>query len=307
MPSLSEYLTFTTIVEAKSFTGAANRLHRSVSSVSKQLSKLEDSLGVCLIDRSTQSLAVTRIGEGFYIRCKEILAAVDLAEQHVKDEWTSPSGKITLSFPEVLLRTPLMELLKSFNEQYPAITFDLKVSNTIDDIIESRIDFAFRMGKLNDSRLTAIALNKAKPMFCASPDYLSRHGRPKSLDALFSGHRLILPSYINLSEQLRVLFSSTDKLPISLDNAHTSNNESVLYDAVTRGMGVAIMLDMTISEDINKGRLVELFPEKPLPESKMFLVYHNSHQLPEKRRVFKAFIKDNFNLFFGALNETKTV
>jgi len=302
MPSLSEYLTFTSIVEARSFTGAANRLHRSVSSVSKQLSKLEDSLGVCLIDRSTQSLAVTNLGETFYIRCKEILEAVELAEQYVKDEWTSPSGKITLSFPEVLLRTPLMALLKSFNEQYPAITFDLKVSNAIDDIIENRIDFAFRIGKLNDSRLTAIALNKSKPMFCASPGYLSRHGKPESLDGLFSDHRLILPSYINLSEQLRVLFSSTDKLPISLDNAHTSNNESVLYDAVTRGMGVAIMLDISISEDIKTGRLVELFPEKQLPESQMFLVYNNGHQMPEKKRAFKQFIRENFNLFFGAFN-----
>jgi len=307
MPSFSEYLTFTTIVEAQSFTGAANRLHRSVSSVSKQLSKLEGSLGVSLIDRSTQSLAVTSIGEGFYIRCKEIIASVDLAEQYVKDELISPSGKITLSFPEVLLRTPLMDLLKSFNEQYPAVTFDLKVSNAIDDIIDGRIDFAFRMGKLNDSRLTAIALNKAAPVFCASPAYISHYGKPKTLDALFSEHRLILPSYMNLSEQLRLFFSSTDKLPISIVNAHTSNNESVLYGAVTRGMGIAIMLDISIIEDLKAGRLVELFPERQLPESQMFLVYHNGQQLPEKKRVFKAFIKENFNLFYGALNGASVV
>jgi len=302
MSNLSEYIAFIAIVEAQSFTGAANRLHRSVSSVSKQLSKLEDGLGVCLIDRSTQSFAVTSLGEGFYLKCKEIIAAVDLAEQYVKDEWVSPSGKITLSFPEVLLRTPLMDLLKSFNEQYPAIMFDFKVSNAIEDIIENRIDFAFRMGKLNDSRLTAIPLNQAMPMFCATPDYLSCHGCPESIDALFSDHRLILPSYINLSEQLRAFFSSTDKLPIAIENAHTSNNESVLYDAVTRGMGVAIMLDMSISEDIKTGKLIELFPEKQLPESQMFLVYHNGHRLPEKKSAFKAFIKENFNLFFGGLN-----
>jgi len=307
MASLSEYLTFTAIVEARSFTGAANRLHRSVSSVSKQLSKLEEGLGVCLIDRSTQSFAVTSLGEGFYLKCKEIIVAVDQAEQSVKDEWITPSGKITLSFPEVLLRTPLMDLLKKFNDQYPAITFDFKVSNAIDDIIENRIDFAFRMGKLNDSRLTAILLNQARPMFCASPDYLSRNGKPESLDALFSEHRLILPSYMNLSEQLRVFFSSSDKLPISIDNAHTSNNESVLYESVMRGMGVGIMLDITISDDIKTGRLVELFPQKKLPESQVFLVYHSSHQLPEKKRAFKAFIKDNSNLLFDMLNRVNNV
>lgn len=299
MSSLSEYLTFVAIVEAKSFTGAANRLHRSVSSVSKQLSKLEGSLGVCLIDRSTQSFAVTHLGEGFYLKCKDIIAAVDLAEQYVKDEWSAPSGKITLSFPEVLLRTPFMDLLKSFNDQYPAISFELRVSNAVEDIIDSRIDFAFRIGKLNDSRLTAMPLSKASPVFCASPEYLSRCGVPSSFDALFSDHRLILPSYLNLSEQLRVFFSSSDKLPISIEQAHTSNNESVLYEAATRGMGVAIMLDTSISEDIKAGRLVTLFPEKRLPESHMFLVYLNACQLPERKRVFKAFIKEHFNIAFG--------
>lgn len=300
MVSFSEYLTFIAIVETQSFTGAANRLHRSVSSVSKQLSKLEERLGVCLIDRSTKSLAVTSLGEGFYLKCKHIIDSVGLAEQYVKDEWTAPSGKITLSFPEVLLRTPFMGLLKSFNEQYPAITFDLKVSNAVDDMIESRIDFAFRMGKLNDSRLTAIPLNLAKPIFCASPDYLLRYGTPRSFDTLFADHRLILPSYLNLSEQLRSFFSSADKLPISLDKAHTSNNETILYDAVIRGMGVAVMLDMSVFDDIKIGRLVELFPDKALPASQMSLVYQNGHQLSEKKRVFKAFIKENFNVFFDS-------
>ena len=184
-----------------------------------------------------------------------------------------------------------MDLLKSFNEQYPAITFDMKASNAVDDIIENRIDFAFRMGKLNDSRLTAVPLTQTNPMFCASPEYLSRHGKPDSIDALFSDHRLILPSYINLSEQLRMFFSSADKLPIAIDNSHTSNNESVLYGAVTRGMGVGIMLDLTIREDLKTGRLVELFPEKQLPESQMFLVYYNGQQLPEKNECLSCLLK----------------
>ena len=300
MSRFNDYLTFTAIVENQSITGAANQLHRSVSAVSKQLSKLEDSLGVRLIERSTQSLSITKLGEVFYHKCKDILAVVAEAEQSLKDEQAAPSGKITLSFPEVLLRSPFMDLLSAFSNLYPEITLDLRVSNQVEDIIENRIDFAFRMGLLSDSRLTAISLNQARPVFCASPEYLSKKGSPNSFEALFSEHRFILPTYLNLSEQVRRLLTHTDKLPISLEHAHTSNSETVLYDAVVRGLGIAIMLDVSIADDIKAGRLIELFPENPLPTQKMFMLYHNKDYMPEKMRVFKAFIKANFTPYFDA-------
>ena len=295
MSRFNDYLTFITIVETKSITEAANKLHRSVSAVSKQLSKFEEQLAVRLIERSTQSLSVTEVGERFYIKCKEILASVELAEQAIKDELVAPSGKITLSFPEVLLRSPLMDLLNAFCKRYPSITLDLSVSNHVEDIIENRTDFAFRMGKLNDSRLTAVALNNALPIFCASPEYIENNGQPVSYDDLFSEHRLILPNYLNLSEQLRRFFSHSEKLPISLNNAHTSNSETVLYQAVLGGLGVGIMLDFSIAEKIKAGSLINIFPHSDLPALELFLIYHNSKHIPEKLRVFKAFVKENYN------------
>ena len=295
MSKFNDYLTFITIVETGSITEAANKLHRSVSAISKQLSKFEEQLAVRLIERTTQSLSVTEIGEQFYIKCKEILASVELAEQTIKDELVAPSGKITLSFPEVLLRSPLMDLLNAFCKKYPSITLDLSVSNQVEDIIENQTNFAFRMGKLNDSRLTAIALTKALPIFCASPDYILNKGLPKSYDDLFTEHRLILPNYLNLSEQVRRFFSHSEKLPISLNDVHTSNSEAVLYLAVLGSLGVGVMLDFSISDDIKAGRLINIFPHDGLPELELFLIYHNSKHMPEKLRVFKAFVKENYH------------
>jgi len=299
MSRLSDYLTFITIVDTQSITEAANQLHRSVSAVSKQLSKLESDLSVHLINRSTQSLSVTEIGEMFYLKCKDILAAVELAEQSVKDERSTPSGKITLSFPEVLLRSPFMDLLKAFTQQYPSITFDLRVSNHYDDIIDDQIDFAFRMGKLSDSRLTAISLTSTTPIFCASPDYILNNGSPSSFEELVENHRLILPTYLNLSEQVRRFFSHSDKLPFSLENAHTSNSEAVLYESVISGLGISIMLNISISEDLKEGKLVKLFPDNTFPELSLSLLYKNSHYLPEKLRVFKQFMSENINPYFN--------
>jgi len=245
---------------------------------------------------------VTEIGETFYLKCKDILAAVELAEQSVKDELSIPSGKITLSFPEVLLRSPFMALLKAFTQQYPAITFDLRVSNHYDDIIEDQIDFAFRMGKLTDSRLTAISLANTTPIFCASPDYIMNNGSPSSFEELVTKHRLILPTYLNLSEQVRRFFSHSDKLPFSIENAHTSNSEAVLYESVIRGFGISIMLDISISDDLKEGKLIKIFSDNTFPELNLCLLYKNSHYLPEKLRVFKKFMNANINQYFdGAL------
>ena len=299
MSRLSDYLTFITIVDTQSITEAANQLHRSVSAVSKQLSKLESDLSVHLINRSTQSLSVTEIGEGFYLKCKDILAAVELAELSVRDELSIPTGKITLSFPEVLLRSPFMALLKTFTQQYPAITFDLRVSNHYDDIIEDQIDFAFRMGKLTDSRLTAISLANTTPIFCASPDYIMNNGSPSSFEELVTKHRLILPTYLNLSEQVRRFFSHSDKLPFSIENAHTSNSEAVLYESVIRGFGISIMLDISISDDLKEGKLIKIFSDNTFPELNLCLLYKNSHYLPEKLRVFKQFMNENCNPYFN--------
>jgi len=302
MSRFSDYLTFVTIVDTQSITEAAKQLHRSVSAISKQLSKLEENLSAHLINRSTQSLSVTEIGEKFYLKCKDVLAAVDSAEQSVKDELSIPSGKITLSFPEILLRSPFMEILEAFTQQYPSVTLDLRVSNRYDDIIEDQIDFAFRMGKLSDSRLTAITLANTYPIFCASPDYIHNNGSPSSFEELVSNHRLILPTYLNLSEQVRRFFSHSDKLPFSLENAHLSNSEAVLYESVIRGLGVSIMLDISITEDLKKGKLIKLFPQNTFPELSLCLLYNNSDYMPEKLRVFKYFINEKIGQYFNKLS-----
>ena len=304
MSRFSDYLTFVALVETGSMTEAARKLHRSVSAISKQLAKLEERLSVQLIIRSTQSLSVTGPGEKFYLSCKEILAAVDRAEQSLTDELSVPSGRVTLSIPEVLLRTGFMDLLGAFIRAYPLITLDLKISNTYVDIIDEKVDFAFRMGELSDSRLTAITLMSSEPIFCAAPDYIRHRGKPTTYAELVTEHRLILPSYLNLSDQVRRFFSHTDKLPFSIENAHCSNSEAALYESVLRGLGISVMLDFSVSEDIKKGRLIKLLPETSFPPLKLSLLYKNSDFLPEKVRVFKGFVSTCFAQYVNELKRS---
>ncbi|TNC82273.1 MAG: hypothetical protein C9356_04445 [Oleiphilus sp.] len=297
MSRLREYETFVTIVETLSLSSAAKQLHRSVSSVSKQLSSLEESLSAQLIHRSTQSLSVTDSGERFYRKCKEILSAVEIAEQGIKEERSVPIGKLSLSFPEVLLRTAFMQLVTEFSAKHPGIAFDLKMSNECCDLIDEKIDFAFRMGDLSDSRLTAIALTTFHPIFCAAPTYVEEHGIASTFEALLQDHRVIVPNYLNLSDEVRRFFDHSNKLPITLEVANTTNSESTMYQAAITGLCVGVFPDITVLEDIEQGRLVRVLPKTHLPEQTLWLLFKNSLYLPAKQTLFKEYMSEKKHFF----------
>ncbi|NRA62672.1 MAG: LysR family transcriptional regulator [Psychrobium sp.] len=293
MASFSEYRTFCAIVELKSITAAAKSLHKSASAVSKQLSKLEAGLSVQLIDRSTKALTITPLGEKFYQQCKSILQSVTDSEQALKDEVTTASGKLVLSFPEVLLRTSLMALITKFSQLHKGIQFELRASNTPDNVIDEGIDFAFRIGTLDDSRLTANKLFSARLICIASPKYIERYGKPTSLSQAFDQHKMLLPTYVNLTKTVKELLGISESF--SLHQAHLMNSETVIFDAVMQGMGVTALLDFSIQSQLESGELINLLPEQDLPQQNVYFLYHNRDYMPETVRLFKEFIKQEYS------------
>lgn len=294
MSKFVQYQTFLKIVETKSLSKAANELNRSVSTVSKQLQALEQELDTKLIDRSTQSFAVTALGESFYIKCREIVEHIDLAERSLREDRDLIRGKLILSLPEVLLKTSLMKKLATFTTRYSDIRFDLRVSNYLDDLVAEKIDFSFRIGELEDSRLTAIKLGSATFVCVASKTYIAKNGTPLSLDDVLYNHHLIVPSYVNLAEKFHYLFNvRTSK---ALGTAHIMNNEMAIHSAVLNGLGLGILLDISIIDSLAKGQLVNVFPELNLPVQDIYLVFHKREFMPEKMKIFKQFIQDNFAL-----------
>ena len=248
MSKFDEYQAFVAIVDAGSLSKAAQTLHLSPSAISKKLSLLEDSLGIQLIERSTRAMAVTDLGKVFYRECKAILSSISEMESRLVDTKEEPRGKLTLSCPRVLLQPFFLRMINEFTEQYPAIKVDLSVSNEIEDLVEGRIDFAFRVGQLKDSRLKAIHLKDTRPVFCASPGYLEKYGKPKHLLAL-EKHKMIVPTYLNLSERMRQLFpglSLSSQGQLDLESVHTTDDVYALLQMVLGNGGISMMLDLMV-------------------------------------------------------------
>ncbi|MEX1237900.1 MAG: LysR family transcriptional regulator, partial [Pseudomonadales bacterium] len=258
MSKLHEYRTFVTIVERKSLTQAAEKLHRSTSTISKQLAKLEEDLGVTLIDRTTQSIMVTNVGEEFYYQCKEILKSVDEAERSVRDRLKAPAGKLSISIPEVLLRTELLSYLSDFTRKYKDVKLNLSISNQVEDLIEHQYDFAFRIESLTDVRLVAIPIATANLVAVASPDFIDREGVPENLAALVRNNQLILPSYVNIPRISRLLGPVVGDEPAQIESCHSATSEGAILEMVRVGMGVALLLDVSAKSLLCDGSLVQL-------------------------------------------------
>jgi len=293
MSKFERYRAFAAIVENKSLASAARQLATSPSSVSKQLSKLEDEVGARLIERSTHSLAITSAGEAFYPQVKDILDSVEEAEQLIRQSTESPEGRIVISMPHVLLKTPLFALFREFGGLHPGIKLDLKVSASIEDLIARRIDFAFRIGELEDSQLTAIPIARLNTVFCASPDYVKRHPNLKFNTLLKEGH-LILPDFINSSSKAQLL--SINELKSGKTEqllCHSANDAMTLDELAMAGMGVIPTFDVAAAQYIQEGRMLRLFPNKKLRSIDLSLVYHRRNYFPAHLELFKNFIKDN--------------
>ncbi|NRB41083.1 MAG: LysR family transcriptional regulator [Pseudomonadales bacterium] len=300
MSKFIQYRAFVAIVDNGSVSGAGKQLHASPSAISKQLSKLEADVGTQLIDRSTHALSVTRLGQEFYHRCKDILQHVDEAELILRNERETPSGKLSISFAPLLINTPFLALLEEFNTLYPDIKFDLSMTGQNVDLVEDNIDFAFRVGELNDSRLTAILMQKLKLCFCASPAYIKKHGKP-SMANLIAKQQLIIPTFTKASIINHLLQMGDDARPKDLRHFHTTDGEYALDEMACAGLGVSLTLDISVKEYFKQGRLIQLFPRQKLPTQDLNLIYHRREYMPENMRLFKDFIKERFPIALKAM------
>lgn len=290
MSKFTRYRVFAAVVENGSLAAAAEALIMSPSSVSKHLSNLESELDVGLIDRTTHQLVVTESGISFYTRVKKILTDVEEAEEWVQDKKSTLEGSLTISLPSIMLKTPLLSLLAEFSEEHPAIRFDIRVSNRFDDLVGRKTDFAFRIGRLKDSQYIATPIAQLNVVFCASPDFIKKHGNMQ-LKKILQERHLIIPSFLNASSFYQL--SNIDPSFNRENKQHYHSTEDALaVDAMAKaGLGVCPTFDVAVENDIKNGQLVCLPVSKKIPPIEFNLVFHKRAHMPSRMKEFKSFIK----------------
>lgn len=289
MQSISDTTVFVRVVEEGSFTAAAEALGLSKGAVSKYVGRLEQRLGARLLNRTTRRLTLTEIGEGYYERSSRALAAIRDAEQEVADQAARPRGHLRVTAPSFYGAEILARHLGAFRERYPEISIELALGNRLADLVRERLDVAIRMSAPRDSSLIMRKVADVPMAVCASPEYIERHGRPAVPEDLREHACLI---YTLTSRMHEWIFHDEDRRPIAVPvrgNFH-SNDDHAIRQAGLQGAGILRMPKLFVADAIDRGRLLQLWPDDACPRIPLTIVYPSRRELPAKARVFIEFV-----------------
>jgi len=293
MHRFEELQAFVAVVEAGSFTAAADRLDAAKSAVSRRVSALEDRLGVQLLRRTTRRLNLTDTGLSFYEHSSRILADLDEAEAAVLQEHGELRGSLRVAMPVSFGVRHMGPVIARFAQQHPRVKFDLDLNDRRIDLLEEGVDVAVRIGRLRDSSLIARRLFDARTVVCASQRYLDEHGVPET-PADLGFHDCLV--YGNLAEPAKWPYRGPDGVAASVDVriALSASSGDFLGAAAAQGLGVLIQPTFIAGQSICNGDLVPILRDYEWPVSPAYAVYPPTRHLSYRVRAFIDFLAEEF-------------
>lgn len=264
MIDVEALITFSAVMDAGSFTKAAERLGQTPSGVSRTIARLEDHLGLTLLHRTTRRLQLTDEGAWLLERARALLADLANTEAEAAARRSQPAGLVRVNAATPALDHLLAPLVPAFLDAYPLVQLELTSGETVVDLIEERADLAIRIGQLPDSTLNARRLGSSRIRVLAAPAYLERHGAPASVAEL-ARHRLLgfsAPASLN-TWPLR----HEGAEGYTIEAAVTASSGETVRHLALAGAGIVSLSDFLSRADVAAGRLVPVLPEAALPWS----------------------------------------
>ncbi|WP_437306567.1 LysR family transcriptional regulator [Sorangium sp. So ce388] len=291
--NLSDILVFMAVVEEGSFIAGGQAMGLTRSAAGKAVNRLEDRLGVRLLNRTTRALSLTDEGRVFHERGQQILAAVDDAEASVAGRSGTPRGLLRLTVPDAFGRLVVLPLLRRYLEAWPDLQVEVSFTDRLADIVEEGFDLAVRIGEAPpDTRLVSRVVARYKAMLCASPSYIAERGEPLSLDAL-AGHDCLIFSSRNRRQSWRFVGDDGAWVKAQGRSRLRLDSGEALRDAAVAGLGIAFLPDFLVAEDLAAGRLRQVLPDLEAEEVKIVTIYPTRRLLePRVRRFIDLMVEE---------------
>jgi len=292
MGQLEDITVFIRVVDAGGISRAAEQLGIAKSAVSRRLVDLETRLGVRLLNRTTRTSSLTEAGRDFYERSIKIVDDIAELNALTKDSNTGLEGTINLAAPLSFGLSHLAPAINDFLSLHPELTININFSDSQINLIEEGLDLAVRIADLKDSSLIARKLSPIRTQLCASPDYLKKHGTPKSVNDL-KHHQLL---HYNLSS------ASTWKLTDKLGEQHfinvkakiMANNGDFLKDMAIAGHGIIMMPTFISGKAVANGELIPILSDYITPQLNAYAVYPQTRYLSQRTRLLIDFLVERF-------------
>ncbi len=282
---------FSRVAQTGNFSEAAEQLGLTRSAISKCIMRLEERLGVVLINRSTRSSSLTDAGRRFYKYAREVDDALEKAIAAVSGEDQHVVGNLSVCMPTSIGAAMTPAIVDEFLRAWPRLTLSLYFDDRDLDLIGGGIDIAIRISRrLNDSNLLSKRLGTTRGILVASPGYLARYGNPGTLEELKS-HRCIDRGRPGRSRVVWRFPTASGTTEVPVDYAINSNTDLPLILAACMNQGIFFTQEIAISNELTQGRLTEILPEYTRSQSwGVYAVYPN-HGPPAKVRAFIDFVE----------------
>lgn len=291
MNRLFEAEAFVLVVEEGSFTSAAKRLGITKSYTSKLITRLEDRLGVRLLQRSTRRLSLTEPGRAYYDRCAEVVQAMEEAESEATRLQTAPRGWLRVTMPAAFGVSYLAAPLSDFKTRHPALAVEAVFTDRYVDLLAEGFDLAIRVGEQVDPGLVARRLVNVDMVLCAGEAYLARRGAPQRPEDL-ADHECLLYAY-HADPRTWKLKGPRGEVAVGVSGTLIANHAGMLVEAASRGLGVLNVPVFHSAQHLRDGRLRRVLPEWRWPVT-VNAVFPSSRHLSAKVRVFVDFLMDHF-------------
>lgn len=288
---------FARVVEAGTFTRAADSLQLPKASVTKHIQALEERLRVKLLNRTTRRVTVTADGAAYYDRAVRLLADFDDLEASVSQARTTPRGRLRVDVGTSVARLLVIPHLAEFQSRYPEIQIDLGVSDRTVDLISDNVDCVIRGGELADQSLVARRIGNLEFITVAAPEYLARHSTPQHPGELESpGHRNLIYFSPVSARRYPLEFHQDGKLIEIASPAPLCVNESNAYvSALLAGQGIGQASSFQVQEHLQSGRLQRVLQDWTHPLLPVYVVYPPNSHLSAKVRVFVDWVVELFS------------
>lgn len=279
---------FARVVEAGSFTKAAQTLHMSKTTVTQLVQQLEARLRVKLLNRTTRKVNVTADGAAYYQRVIKLLADMEDAETSLPGASVSPRGRLRVDVPSPFARLILIPALPEFHARYPDIQIDMGVSDRIVDIIDENVDCVVRGGELLDQSLMARKVADLQLGVFAAPDYLARSGTPMHPQELEDSHHRVVAFLWARTGKPMPYALHNDKQSLQIKGRHVLavDDGNAYLAAGLAGMGVLWLPRYMSDAPVARGELVPLFEGWQLESMPLYIAYPPNRHISLKLRVF---------------------
>ncbi len=292
LDNLSALRAFVAVVESGSFSEAGYRLNVMPSTISKHISFLEEKIHGQLIVRSTKHLSVSELGRRFYDRCLIILKEVEETEAELLEYQMEPQGKLRVTAGPSFAGAHLPQLIPAFLERYPKVSVEFRVTPEVVDLIDHSIDVAIRISSNLEPGLIAVKLAPNLRTVCVSPAYAEKFGLP-AVPRDLGQHNCILTSETSSAAKWPLLDKGIEQ-QVQVAGNLIVNHGDIYRRAVLDGVGIGYLSRYLVYDDIQAGRLIELFPDSRIVTSHIYVVYPQRRNLPLKTRVFIDYLREAF-------------